>query len=69
MMSRSRWNENWQEKPKYSEKTCPSTKNATLFELGWNLGYRGGKPAANCLNYSMAIPKCRLEINNETELK
>jgi hypothetical protein len=26
----TRWNENWQEKPKYSEKTCPSATLSTI---------------------------------------
>jgi hypothetical protein len=42
------WNENWQGKPKYSEKTCPSatlsTTNPTRPDLGSNAGRRGGKP-------------------------
>jgi hypothetical protein len=51
----SRWNENWQGKPKYSEKTCPSatlfTTNSTSPDLGLNPGRRGGKPAINRLSY------------------
>jgi hypothetical protein len=47
----SRWNENWQGKPKYSEETCPSanlsTTNPTWPDLGSNLGRSGGKPATN----------------------
>jgi hypothetical protein len=38
-------------KPKYSEKTCPSTTlsttNPTWREQGSNPGLRGGKPATN----------------------
>jgi hypothetical protein len=52
------WNENWQGKPKHSEKTCP---NATLFttnpawpDPGSNPGRRGGKPATNRLSCGMA---------------
>jgi hypothetical protein len=45
------WNEDWQGKPKYSEKTCPnaalSTTNPTLPDPG----SRGGKPATNLLSY------------------
>jgi hypothetical protein len=45
------WNEDWQGKPKYSEKTCPSatlpTTNPTWPDLGSNPGRRGGKPASN----------------------
>jgi hypothetical protein len=40
----SRWNENWQGKPTYSEKTCPSptlsTTNPTWPDLGSNPGSR-----------------------------
>jgi hypothetical protein len=54
-MRSSRWNENWHGKPKYSEKTCPSTTlpttNPTWPDLGSNSGRRGGKPATNRLNY------------------
>jgi hypothetical protein len=46
-------NENWQGKPKYFEKTCPSailsTTNPTWSDLRSNLGHRGGKPATNRL--------------------
>jgi hypothetical protein len=43
----SRWNANWQGKPKYSEKTdhsiiLPNT-NPTWPDLGLNVGRRGGK--------------------------
>jgi hypothetical protein len=58
-MRSSRWNENWQEKPKYSEKTCPratlSTTNPTRPDLGSNPGRRGGKPATNRLSYGTAL--------------
>jgi hypothetical protein len=54
----SRWNENWQGKPKYSEKTCSSatlfTTNPTWSDLGSNPGRRGGKPAINRLSYGTA---------------
>jgi hypothetical protein len=50
----SRWNENWQGKPKYSEKTFPSatlsTTNPTWPDLGSNRGSRGGKPVTNRLS-------------------
>jgi hypothetical protein len=53
----SQWNENWQRKPKYSEKTCPSvilsTTNPTCTELGSNLGCCSGKQATNRLSYGM----------------
>jgi hypothetical protein len=52
------WNENWQGKPKYSEKTCPSATlsatNPTLPYPGSNPGRRGGKPATNRLSYGAA---------------
>jgi hypothetical protein len=55
----SRWNEDWQGKPKYSEKTCPSailsTTNPTWPDLESNPGRRGGKPATNRLSYRTAF--------------
>jgi hypothetical protein len=54
----SRWNENWQGKPKYSKKTFPSatlsTTNPIWPDLGSNPGRYGGKPATNRLNYGTA---------------
>jgi hypothetical protein len=54
----SRRNKNWQGKPKYSEKTCPSatlsTTNPTWPDLGSNLGRRGVKPATSCVIYGTA---------------
>jgi hypothetical protein len=54
----SRWNESWQGKPKYSEKTCSSaslsTTNPTWPDLGSNPGRSGGKPATNHLSYDTA---------------
>jgi hypothetical protein len=45
-----RWNEDWQGKQKYSEKTCPSatssTTNPTWPDPGSNPGRRGGKVMA-----------------------
>jgi hypothetical protein len=56
---RNWWNEDWQGKPKYSEKTCPSatlsTINPTWPDPGSNPGRRGGKPATNRLSYGAAI--------------
>jgi hypothetical protein len=53
-----RWNEKWQGKPKYSEKTCPSATlsitNPTWPDLSSNPGFRGGKPATNRLSYGTA---------------
>jgi hypothetical protein len=52
----SRWKENWQGKPKYSDKTCSSatltTANNIWPDLGSNPGRRGGKPATNHLSYN-----------------
>jgi hypothetical protein len=57
----SRWNENWQGKPKYSEKTCPSaalsTTDATWHDLVSNPGRCCGKPATNRLSYGTANPE------------
>jgi hypothetical protein len=54
----SRWNDNWQGKPKYSQKTCPSaalsTTNPIWLDLGWNRDRRSGKPATNRLSYGTA---------------
>jgi hypothetical protein len=54
----SRWNENCQGKPKYSEKTCPSatlfTTNRTCTHLSLKPGHGGEKSAANPLIYGMA---------------
>jgi hypothetical protein len=51
---RNWWNENWQGKPKFSEKSCPSatlsTTNPTWLVPGLNPGRRGGKPATNRLH-------------------
>jgi hypothetical protein len=59
------WNEDWQGKPKYSEKTCPSatlsTTNPTWRDPGSNTGHRGGKPATNRLSYGPAV---KLNINS-----
>jgi hypothetical protein len=53
-------NKDWQGKPKYSEKTCPSatlsTTNPTWPEPGANPGRRGGKPATNRLSHGAALP-------------
>jgi hypothetical protein len=55
---RNWWNEDWQVKPKYSEKTCPSatlsTTNPTCLDPVMNPGRRGGKPATNRLSYGAA---------------
>jgi hypothetical protein len=68
----SSWNEDWQGKPKHSEKTCSSatlsTTNPTWPDLGSNPGRRSGKPATNRLSYGTAesdpylhlVPKIRI---------
>jgi hypothetical protein len=52
-------NEDWQGKPKYSEKTCPSatlpTINPTWHDLGSNSDRWGGKPTTNRLSYGTAL--------------
>jgi hypothetical protein len=52
------WSNDWQGKPKYSEKTCPSatlsTKNPTCCPNA-NAGRRGGKPVTNRLNYGKVL--------------
>jgi hypothetical protein len=53
------WNDNWQETPKYSEETCPSTTlsttNPTWLDLGSNPGRHSRKPATNRLSCGTAI--------------
>jgi hypothetical protein len=62
----TRWNEDWQGKPKYSEKTCPSatlsTKNPTWPDLVSNPGSRGGKPATNRLSYGTASRRSLIQF-------
>jgi hypothetical protein len=57
------WNEDWQGKPTYSQKTCPSvtlsTTNPTWPDLGSNPGRRGGKPATKRLSHGTALPVLR----------
>jgi hypothetical protein len=52
---RNWWNEDWQGKPKYSGKTCPSatlsTTNSTWLDPGLKPGCRGGKPETNRLSW------------------
>jgi hypothetical protein len=60
----SRWNENWQGRLKYSEKTCPSatlsTTNPTWPDSGSNPGRRNGNPATNRLSYGAARVQARV---------
>jgi hypothetical protein len=53
------WNDDWQGKRKYSEKTCPSATLSTTKSHMTRPGARtpdrsGGKPATNCLGYGAA---------------
>jgi hypothetical protein len=58
---RNWWNEDWQGKPKHSEKTCPSatlpTTNPTGVYQDLNPGLCDGKPATNCLSYGAATSR------------
>jgi hypothetical protein len=53
------WNEDWQGKPKYLEKTCPSatlfTTNSTWLDPSSNLGRYSGKSAISRLSYGTAV--------------
>jgi hypothetical protein len=59
---RNWWNENWQGKPKYSEKTYPratlSTTNPTWLDPVLNPSRCGGKPATNRLSYGASLKHC-----------
>jgi hypothetical protein len=63
-----RWNEDWQGKPKYSEKTCQSATlsrtNPTWPDPGSNPGRRGGKPATNRLSYGAALQQKKLSLQS-----
>jgi hypothetical protein len=64
------WNEEWQGKPKYSEKTCPSatlsTTNPTWPDPDSNPGRRSGKSATNRLSYGAQCAACSwLWLNSE----
>jgi hypothetical protein len=58
-------NKDWQGKPKYWKKTCPSatlsTTNPTWLYPGFNPDRRGGKPATNRLSYGGAL--CLLQVD------
>jgi hypothetical protein len=50
------WDEKWQGKLKYSEKSCPTvTTNPTQLDLGSNSARRGGIPPNNRLSYFKAF--------------
>jgi hypothetical protein len=62
---RNRWND-WQRKPKYSEKTCPSAALSTTnptWCLDANPGCSGGKPASN--RWATARLKMGISFVNE----
>jgi hypothetical protein len=68
------WNEHWQGKQKYSEKTCPSATLSTTNPTWPDPGRRGGKPETNRLSYGAAcITKtliwCRLTTTIRDEIK
>jgi hypothetical protein len=72
---RNLWNKDWQGKPKYSEKTCPSatlsTTNPTWLDPGFNPVRRGGKPGTKRLSYGAAqVPHTTMAVVwiNETEI-
>jgi hypothetical protein len=56
---RNWWNEDWQGKPKYLEKTCHSatlsTTNPTWLDPGLNPGRHSGKPVTSRLSYGMTF--------------
>jgi hypothetical protein len=60
-------NENWQGKPKYSKKICPSdilfATNPTWPDLGSNPGRRGGKPGTNSLGYGTPARDLNIHCN------
>jgi hypothetical protein len=59
----NQWKANWQWRPKYAEKTCPSaswlTTNPTWLDPGSNPGRGGGKLVTNRLNYGTALLWCK----------
>jgi hypothetical protein len=50
----NRWND-WQQKRKYSEKTCSSATLFTTNPKRPNLGHCSGRPVTNCLNYAAEL--------------
>jgi hypothetical protein len=69
---RNLWNKDWQGKPKYSEKTCPSatlsTTNPTWLNPGPNPGRRGGKAVTNRLSYDAAASH-KVTLDSKTLIK
>jgi hypothetical protein len=70
-MYSGRWNENWQAKLKYSEKTCPnvilSTTNPTSPDLQSNPDRRGGKMATNRLSTGFSEYVIIKSLNDKNE--
>jgi hypothetical protein len=66
------WNEIWQGKPKYSEKTCPSaTLSATKSHMttrSRNPDHSGGKPATNRLSYGAANMVMKVCVPQKEEM-
>jgi hypothetical protein len=67
------WNDNWQEKLKYLEKTSSSatlsTINSTSSDLGLKLGHCNRKPATKSLSYGMAwLRGHKQQLQNEQEM-
>jgi hypothetical protein len=63
----SRWNENWQGKPKYSEETCSSATNPTWPDLESNPGRRDGKPATNRVSCGTAFTRILLRVRESSD--
>jgi hypothetical protein len=65
--------EDWQGKPKNSEKTCLratlSTTNTIRLDTGANQGRRGGKPATNHLSYGAAFENTNSVLTPNMDLK
>jgi hypothetical protein len=64
------WNEDWQGKPKYSEKTCPSatlsTTNPTWPNPGSNPGRRGGKSETNRFRYGAVYMRVLVDYGGQS---
>jgi hypothetical protein len=56
------WNEDWQGKPKYSEKTRPAPLCPPQIPLDQSPGRRGGRPSTNRLSYSATLYPVSLNL-------
>jgi hypothetical protein len=69
----SRWNENWQGKPKYSENPAPRvtlfTTNPTWPDLGSDPGHRCGNSATNRLSYGTENRNTQSTVGDECSNK